>query len=72
MAWQKGPMPAGTYNWGGVVPAGEGMTGGFYFADFHGDHVILVGSGLGKTPDRVLQPEEVAWFDNGLELPPQD
>lgn len=61
MAWKKGPLPAGTWNWGGVVPVGE--TSGFYFADFCGDHVEVVPGG------KVLKPEEVALYDNGLELP---
>lgn len=60
--WQKGPLPPNTWNWGGVVPTGT--TSGFYFADFCGDHV--------KCGDRVLKPDEVAWFDNSLELPPKE
>lgn len=62
MAWKQGPLPPGTYNWGGVVPVGEGG-GGFYFADFCGDHVKIV------PGDKVLQAHEVALYDNGLELP---
>jgi hypothetical protein len=61
--WKKGPLPPNTWNWGGVVPVGEDVSG-FYFADFCGDHVKL-------TPgDKVLQAHEVALFNNDLELPP--
>lgn len=62
MAWKTGPLPASTYFWGGVVPVGE--SSGFYFADFCGDHVKLCPDG------RVLKPEEVAFYNNCLELPP--
>jgi len=63
MAWQKGPLPPNTYNWGGVVPINE-KSDGFYFADFCGDHVKLIPS------ERILKAYEIAWFDNHLELPP--
>jgi hypothetical protein len=63
MAWKKGPLPKGTYNWGAVVPVGE-ETGGFYFADFVGDSAILIPS------ERVVKADEVALYDNSLELPP--
>lgn len=63
MAWKKGPMPADTWNWGGVVPVDHQGTG-FYFADFKGDHVLLC------PGSRTLQPEEVAWYNNALTLPP--
>jgi hypothetical protein len=61
--WQKGPLPPGTYHWGGVVPVGQESTG-FYFADFCGDHVKIC------PGDSVLKPDEVAWFNNCLDLPP--
>lgn len=61
MAWKKGPLPAGTYYWGGVVKVGQGTTG-FYFADFRGDHVT--------TPDgERIEADEVAFYDNSLRLP---
>ncbi len=41
MAWQKGPMPKGTYYWGGVVPFDHDGTG-FFFASFHGDFVMVL------------------------------
>lgn len=66
MAWQKGPLPAGTFGWGGVVKVGEGP--GFRFADFKGDRVAV----LGAQGGHLLQADEVAWFDNSLTLPPKD
>jgi hypothetical protein len=69
MAWKRGPLPPGTYNWGGVVPAGEDTGYGFYFADFRGDHVVML---PGDPQERTLKPHEVAWYDNGLELPPPE
>lgn len=63
MAWQTGPLPPDTYNWGGVVPVGDESTG-FYFADFHGDHVKVCPDG------RALKADEVAFYDNSLTLPP--
>jgi hypothetical protein len=65
MSWMKGPLPAGTYNWGGVVP--KGMTGGFLFADFAGDHVMAYGLG---TEGKRIEAADVEWYDNHLELPP--
>jgi hypothetical protein len=66
MSWQKGPLPPDTWNWGGVVPVGE--KGGFFFADFQGDHVTIVPDS--NTYGRTLQAHEVAWYDNSLTLPP--
>ncbi len=65
MAWKRGPLPPGTYGWGGVTLANSSESG-FYFADFCGDHVIM-------SPDTIkrrLEPAEVGWYDNSLELPP--
>jgi len=62
MDWKEGPLPPNTWGWGGVVPVGT--TNGFFFADFCGDHVKIVPDG------RVLKPEEVAWYNNCLHLPP--
>jgi hypothetical protein len=65
MAWQQGPLPPDTWGWGGVVP--KGVRGsGFYFADFQGDKVELVGD----PHNRCLSPDQVAFFDNSIELPP--
>jgi hypothetical protein len=72
MAWKRGPLPPGTYDWGGVVPVeldGKPFAGGgFFFADFCGDHVRMV-TDEGVT---LLKPHEVAWYDNGLGLPPPE
>ncbi len=66
MAWKKGPLPKETWGWGGVVPVSTEPMSGFYFADFCGDHVKIQ-SGPGET---VLKADEVAYYDNSLELPP--
>ena len=63
MAWLPGPVPPNTWNWGGAVP--KGIVDGFYFADFHGDHITIM-----TDPPRTLKPEEVEWYDNSLVLPP--
>jgi hypothetical protein len=63
MAWKKGPLPPDTWNYGGVVPVGETLAGGFYFADFCGDHVNIC------PGDRVLQAHEVALYSNVLQPP---
>lgn len=70
MAWQKGPMPPGTYNWGGVVTKELAGKSGFYFADFRGDHVVLCPDTNG-TPKRV-EAADILWFDNSLTLPPTE
>ena len=67
MAWRRGPLPPNTYQWGGVVPVGADTCGGFYFADFCGDHVKI---NPGTPDERVLKPDEVAWYDNSIELSP--
>lgn len=62
--WKPGPLPPETWLWGGVVPVGcEGPW--FYFADFCGDHVVVY------PGHRALKPEEVAWYNNALDLPPE-
>lgn len=60
--WKPGPLPGGTYHWGGVVKVG--MSGGFYFADFCGDHVKVCPGG------EVILPDQVAMYNNCLRLPP--
>lgn len=59
--WTEGPLPSGTYGFGGVVPVGEGS---FRFADFCGDHAKCCPGGM------VLLPDQVAFYNNGLTLPP--
>lgn len=63
--WKPGPLPKNTYMWGGVVT--KGLTSGFYFADFCGDHVKLIGCG---KDNEVVKAEDVLWYDNSIELPP--
>lgn len=65
MSWQRGPVPKGTYNWGGVVLKDQEPSrySGFYFADFAGDHVKMCPSG------RRIELDEIAWYNNSLELP---
>ena len=65
MAWQRGPLPPDTFNWGGVVPKGGGE--GFYFADFMGDHVLAC---PGDVNQQRIEPVDVEWYDNSLTLPP--
>lgn len=65
MAWQRGPLPPDTWNWGGVVP--KGVTDGFYFADFHGDHCI---ANPGTPQAEVIKAEDVEWYDNSLTIHP--
>lgn len=64
--WHPGPLPAGTFNFGGIVThdmiSKDGKSMGFKFADFHGDHVMANG-------ERV-EPNEVAFYNNSLEVPP--
>lgn len=66
--WKPGPLPPGTYNWGGVVPADlQGV--GFFFADFCGDSVKIVAAGTPRDGE-ILKPDQVAFFNNSLDLPP--
>ena len=65
--WKPGPLPKDSYFWGGVVPVGSNPKDGFYFADFLGDHVELVG---GIVDGKRLEPNEVAWYENSIRLPP--
>ena len=63
--WRKGPLPMGTYGWGGVVPTDhEGS--GFFFADFCGDHVKVL---RGHNWQRLL-PDQVVMYCNDIAMPP--
>jgi hypothetical protein len=62
--WKKGPLPAGTFNWGGVQI--KGMTRGFLFADFRGDHVAV----FDFKGERRVEASDVTWWNNCLDLPP--
>lgn len=60
-SWQPGPMPPGTWNWGGVVTKDDC----FLFADFHGDHVI------GYPGEKRIEAADVVQYSNCLEWPPR-
>lgn len=62
--WKDGPMPAGTYGWGGVVPL-DYHGDGFFFADFQGDTVNMIGGG-GEGGERVLKANEVGKYNNAI------
>jgi hypothetical protein len=62
MAWRAGPMPMGTYWWGGIVLVGQSLDG-FYFADFQGDHCLIVPGG------KRVEAADVAYYNNSL-MPP--
>jgi hypothetical protein len=65
--WRRGPLPAGTWFWGALVT--RDVKVGFYFADFRGDHAVVY---TGAGGPRLVEAEDVAWYDNGLTLPPDD
>lgn len=69
MAWKRGPLPPETYYWGGVVLEGTPAMA-FEFADFRGDHAMLLGDDCRMS--RRVEPGEVLWYDNSLELPPYE
>lgn len=60
--WKPGPLPPETWNWGGVVKKGDDPQG-FYFADFHGDYVVLLHN------NERLEADQVAFYNNGIKLP---
>ena len=63
--WKAGPMPPGTFNWGGVVIKGEADKGGFHFADFRGDHVVLPADN-----SRRVEAADVLLYCNSIPVPP--
>ena len=66
--WQKGPLPPGTYFWGGVVTKEHAGSTGFQFADFCGDHVkIQTFTGWERA-----EADQVVWYNNSLNLPPEE
>lgn len=60
--WQRGPLPPNTWNWGGVVTVGDKGLGGFYYAEFFGDHAVIEG----PNGDEVVKAEDVAWYNNAI------
>jgi hypothetical protein len=75
MAWQRGPLPKGTWNWGGVVTIAmlseSGKSSGFHFADFCGDHVKVETFKDGRRGHERVEAHEVAFYNNALDLPPE-
>jgi len=72
MAWKQGPMPPDTWNWGGVVPrrlVKDGRISGFFFADFCGDKVKVFDQNC-YDKHTMLSGDEVAWYNNDLDMPP--
>jgi hypothetical protein len=67
--WKQGPPPPNTWNWGGVVLHPVGKTGGFFFADFCGNYVKVF-DGTDPIKGRRVEPYDVAWYNNCLDLPP--
>lgn len=67
--WLKGPLPPNTWFWGGVVPKGHDNPYGFYFADFCGDSVKMYND-FDMHKFVVLKAEDVVWYNNALDLPP--
>ncbi len=69
--WKEGPLPPNTWNWGGVVEKGEHPHNGFFFADFQGDHALIVVTSSDDSPTypMELKADEVGWYNNCLELP---
>jgi len=66
--WKKGPLPANTWQWGGVMLQGEG-TNSLWFADFCGDHVKL----FGRKDKPRAEAREIAYYNNSLVSPlPKD
>lgn len=65
--WHRGPLPTNTYGWGAVVLEDKNPKDGFYFADFAGSHVHVLGNG-GRMDKRV-EANEVAYWNNSIKFP---
>ena len=63
--WKEGPLPPGTWNWGGVVTKEitEQHSLGFFFAGFNGDHAVLAHN------NQSVRAEDVVLYNNSIELP---
>lgn len=69
MAWKDGPLPPGTWNWGGVVTK-ETAPDAFYFADFCGDHAkVQTVDKDGKWVEERVEAADVVKYDNSLTCP---
>jgi hypothetical protein len=67
MAWKKGPLPKGTYYWGGVILHDQPSNSGFFFAGFNDDHAVL--PSVNGEPERKVLPHEIRLYDNSIQLP---
>jgi hypothetical protein len=65
MAWKKGPLPKGTFNWGAVTLVSEKHIRSFHFADFFGDHVKL-------TDGRLIKAHEIQAYNNCIGEVPKE
>jgi hypothetical protein len=63
--WKKGPLPKGTWGWGGITLETADPKRGFQFADFKGDHVTLPM----KNNERV-EAYDIGTYNNALTWPP--
>lgn len=74
--WRDGPLPANTWHWGGVTLERDGN---IYFADFKGDHVLILELRTAKRlrggePSYAWvrkEPHEIATWNNCLTWPPR-
>lgn len=66
--WRCGPLPPDTWGFGGVQTK-DCPEQSFLFADFRGDHVLLVNTETGKNTR--LEACEVVQYNNSLDLPPK-
>lgn len=64
--WKTGPLPPNTWNWGGVVTKEIADSGGFFLADFCGNHVVAHGA----NGPMLVQAADVVLYNNSIELPP--
>lgn len=64
MAWKKGPLPVGTFGWGGIVREDKDPAYGFEWASFGGDHVHI-----GTEDGEIVEADKIAYYDNSIQLP---
>ncbi|TXH17535.1 MAG: hypothetical protein E6R03_03715 [Hyphomicrobiaceae bacterium] len=62
--WKRGPLAPNTWYWGAVTLVGQ-KSGGFYFADFCGNYVIIDIDGK----KRRIEPADVGYYNNSLRAP---
>lgn len=64
--WHQGPLPANTYQFGGIVLKGLDPNRGFHFADFRGDHVMVVTS---SGDLKRHEANEIGYWNNSITIP---